>query len=125
MAQIRTLQLYGTGSATGNAVAQITIPSATTLVGAMVAARFVAKADGGNCALEFSKVPTSQIAVNGAQDPFLQLDHYSNFVTSGLDDAAINSFYPLRVPCRQGEIVYLHAFVAGTVTYYVTVIFNF
>jgi hypothetical protein len=125
MAALRTLQLYGTGSATGNAVAQVTIPSATTVVGAMVAARFVAKADGGNCALEFSKIPTSQIAVNGAQDPFLQIDHYSNFVTSGLDNAAISTFYPLRVSCRQGEIIYLHAFIAGTVTYYITVIFAF
>jgi hypothetical protein len=125
MAAIRSLQLYGTGSATANAVAQVTIPAATTIVGCMVAIRFAAKADGGNCALELSKIPTSQVAINGAQDPFLQIDHYSNFVTSGLDNGATNNWYPVRVPCRQGEIVYLHAFVAGSVTYYFTAILLF
>ena len=114
MAASRTLQIYGTGSATGNAIAQVTIPTATTLLGIMVAARFDTVTDNAYVALELSKVPTSQIAVNGAQDPFLQVDFYADFVTSGLANGSANAFYPLRVSCRQGEIIYLHALVLNS-----------
>ena len=68
--------------------------------------------------MELSKVPTNQIATNGAVDPFLELGQYSNFVTSGLAVSGINQFFPLSVSCRAGEIVYMHATVSGTVTYY-------
>jgi len=79
--------------------------------------------DNAAVRLQFSKVPTSQIAVNGALDPFLEVAIYGNFVTSGLAFAQINQFWPLSVHCRQGEIVYVHATVAGTITYFVNAIF--
>jgi hypothetical protein len=83
----------------------------------MVALRFNSITDDSSVALELSRVPTSQIAVNGAQDPFLDISAFVNLLTSGLAIASHNMFYPLRVPCRQGEIIYLHAAVAGTVSY--------
>lgn len=115
---LRTLQLYATGSATGNAVAQVTIPSASTIKGVLASIVGDSITDNGHAAIELSKVATSQIATNGALDPFFELRFYSNFVTSGLSNGAQNLFVPLHVPCRQGEIVYVHAFVSGTVTYF-------
>ena len=74
--------------------------------------------DNGQCRFELSKVPTNQITTNGALDPFLECGIYSNFVTSGLAQTGLVYTFPLNVPCRQGEIIYLHATVGGTVTYY-------
>lgn len=122
---MRNLQLYATGSATATSVAQITIPSSTTLKGVYISLTADSVTDNAQVRLEFSKVPTNQIAVNGALDPFLEVGAYSNFVTSGLVHTGINQFFPLDVPCRQGEIVYVHATVLGTVTYYLTAIFGF
>lgn len=99
-------------------MAQVTIPSASTIKGVLACLRADSVTDNGNLALEMSKVPTSLIATNGALDPFFHIDFYSNFVTSGLSNGGQNIFVPLHVPCRQGEIVYVHAFVSGTVTYY-------
>jgi hypothetical protein len=81
--------------------------------------------DGASVRLEFSKVPTNQIGTNGALDPFLEVAMYGNFVTSGLAQSGINKFFPLSVSCRQGEIIYVHATVAGTVTYFVNAIFSY
>lgn len=119
------LQLYATGSATATSVAQVTIPAATTLRGAYISLQFDCITDGGQVRLELSKVPTNQIAVNGALDPFLEIGAISNFVTSGLSQGAQLYFVPLNVPCRQGEIVYIHATVAGTATYFCNVIFQY
>jgi len=122
---VKTIQLYATGAATATSVAQITIPSSTTLKGIHVSAWFDSITDNAAVRLELSKVPTNQIAVNGALDPFLELAFGGNFVTSGLAHFGINKFYPLSVACRQGEIVYIHATVAGTVTYYFNGIFSY
>lgn len=120
---LRSLQLYGTGAATANAVAQVTIPSKSTIKAIQCAISYDCVTDNGKVQLELSKVATSQIATNGALDPFLQVDFYSNFATSGLDMACQNLFFPVSVPCRQGEIVYMHAAVSGTATYFATFIF--
>lgn len=120
---MRTIQLYGTGSSTANAVAQITIPSASTLRLAQLSLIIDSITDGASVRVEFSKVPVSQIATNGAQDAFLQAGLYGNFATSGLAQNGVNQNFPISVACRQGEIVYLHATVAGTVVYYANVIF--
>lgn len=119
---MRTLQLYATGSATANAVAQITIPSATRIKAIQIAMDVDSVTDNSDVTLEFSKVPTSQIATNGAQDPFLEVRVKSNFVTSGLTTYGVNQTFPVDVECRQGEIIYVHAAVSGTATYRVTAI---
>lgn len=114
---LRTLQLYATGSSTASAVAQVTIPSKVTLKGVQYAFSADSVADNGLVVVELSKVPTSQIAVNGAQDPFFEARFFVNLVTSGMASPGANGFCPLSVPCRQGEIVYVHVSVT-TSTYY-------
>lgn len=114
---MRTLKLYGTGAATANAVAQVTIPTSTTLKGVQWAIAIDQVADNSHLGLELSKAATSQIATNGALDPFWEFRHYCNLVTSGMYGGSQNGYAPLKVSCRQGEIVYLHALVTTT-TYY-------
>jgi len=120
----RQIQLYASGTATATSVAQVTIPSSVTLKGAVVALYVDSVTDNGFVRVELSKVPTNQIATNGALDPFLEFGSYTNFVTSGLNGTQLLQFIPLAVHCRQGEIVYLHATVSGTAQYYANVIFT-
>lgn len=123
---MRTLQLYATGSATATSVAQITMPSTSKIRGVHINLTCDTVTDNAAVRLEFSKVPTNQIGVNGALDPFLEIGVYNNFVTSGMLSPGIPGlFIPLDVDVRQGEIVYVHATVAGTIVYYVTAIFSY
>lgn len=122
---MRNIQLYATGSATATSVAQVTIPSQTVLKGVYVSLLLDSITDNASVRLELSKVPTNQIAVNGALDPFYEIGAFGNFVTSGLAQNGTQIFVPLDVPCRQGEIIYLHATVAGTATYYFNAIFAY
>lgn len=122
---MRTIQLYGAGSATATSVANITIPVSTTIKGVKVCLLIDNVTDNGDVSLEVSKVPTNQIGVNGAIDPFLQVGASANFATSGLAQTLTGTFIPLNVSCRQGEILYLHATVTGTIAYKVTFVFDY
>lgn len=119
---MRTLQLYGTAAATANAVAQITIPSSSTIKAVQFAIAVDQVADNSHLALELSKVPTSQISVNGAQDPFWEYRTYANTTTPSGN--SMTGFHRLNVSCRQGEIIYLHCYVVTT-TFYANFIFWF
>ena len=116
--KVRTIQLYGTGSATATSVAQVTIPTAGHLIGVQLGVSYNSQTNGAQVRLELAKVPTNQIATNGALDPFLEIGTFTSFATSGLFGSGINQLFPVNVPCRQGEIVYIHATVSGTATYY-------
>lgn len=120
---MRTIQLYATGSATANAVAQITIPSATSVKAIQISLDIDSVTDNADVTLEFSKIPTTQIATNGAQDPFLEVRLKNNFVTSGMTLAGLNQTFPVDVQCRQGEIIFVHAAVTGTAVFRVNAIF--
>lgn len=122
---MRTIQLYGTGAATATSVAQVTIPSQGRVVGIQIDLIIDSVTDNALVRLEFSKVPTNQIGTNGALDPILEVGMAGNFATSGLAQAGVNQFFPVDIPVRQGEIIYLHATVAGTVTYYVNAILHY
>jgi hypothetical protein len=122
---MRTLQLYATGSATGTSVAQVTVPVAARIRGVIVALLVDCVTDNGRVSLELSKVPTNQIGTNGAFDPFLEVGSYTNFATSGLASQGQNLFLPVDVVCRAGEIIYIHATVSGTLTYYGTFILSY
>lgn len=122
---MRTLQLYATGSATATSVAQVTMPTQGRILGIQVDFAIDSITDNAMVRLELSKVPTNQIATNGALDPFLELNLAGNFVTSGLSTSGINQFFPVEIPVRQGEIVYIHATVAGTATYYFNAILHY
>jgi hypothetical protein len=119
---MRTLKLYATGAATGNGVASVVIPSAAALKGIQVAVRVNSITDGAQVNLEVSRASAREIAVNGAQQAILEVALEGNFVTSGLAQAGINQFFPVSVPVTQGQIIYLHALVAGTVVYDATFI---
>ena len=122
---MRTLQLYGAGSSTATSVATVTVPASTTIKGVKVCLLIDSVTDNADVSLELSKVPTNQVGVNGAQDPFLQVGASGNFATSGLAQTLTGHFIPLNVSCRQGEIIYLHATVTGTIAYKVTFIFDY
>lgn len=122
---MRTLQLYGAGSSTATSVANVTIPVSTTIKGVKVCLLIDSVTDNADVSLELSKVPTNQVGVNGAQDPFLQVGAYGNFATSGLSQTNTMQFIPLNVSCRSGEVIYLHATVTGTIAYKVTFIFDY
>jgi hypothetical protein len=111
------IQLFASGSATGTSVAQVTIPSAGKLIGVQYSFVVSCKTDAGQARVELSKVPNNQIGTNGALDPILEVGTFTSFVTSGLAHSSDVGFLPLSVSVRQGEIIYLHATVAGTVTY--------
>lgn len=121
---MRTLQLYATGSATASAVAQVTIPTAGRIKGVQLQLTQDTTTDGGRAEIELSKVATSQIAVNGAQDPFLHVGLLNNLTTSGVGQTGVNQFFPLDVQVRQGEIIYLHALVSNS-TYFATCIIHY
>lgn len=119
------LKLYGTGAATANAVAQVVIPSRGRLVGIQTAVRINSITDGAQVDLEVSVASAREIAVNGSQQCVCQVAVEGNFVTSGLAQSGVNQFFPVDVPVVQGQIVYLHALVAGTVTYDATFIVHY
>jgi hypothetical protein len=122
---MRTIQLYGTGAATATSVAQVTMPSAGRIVGVQVMLVITSITAGCLCRIELSKVPTNQAGVNGAIDPFLEVGLGGNFVSSGLAQAGVNQFFPVDINVRQGEIVYMHAAIGGTVTYQFTAIIHY
>lgn len=122
---MRTIQLYATGSATATAAAQVTIPSAGRIVGVQIELLIDSITDGASIRAELTKVATNQIATNGALDPFLEVGIYGNFVTSGLAQGGVNQFFPVDVPVRQGEIIYVNTTVAGTLNYFFNAIIHY
>lgn len=122
---MRTMQLYAAGSSTATSVANVTIPSATRIKGIQVMLLIDSVTDNADVALSLSKVPTNQNATNSAQDPFLVVGAYGNFATSGLSQTNAGNFFPVDVQCRQGEVIYLHATVTGTIAYKVYFILHY
>jgi len=114
---MNTLKIYATGSATGNAVAQVIIPKAARIRQIVWAVSVDSVTDNGTLALEISKASATEIAVNQAQQCIAEVRATSNFVTSGLAHTGINVVTPVDIQTVQGQIIYLHAVVGGTLTY--------
>lgn len=110
-------KLYGTASATANNVANLTIPTAGRIIGVQFAVRYNSITDGGQVDLEVSLASAREIAVNGAQQCVAQIAFESNFVTSGLAQSGVNLFVPVDVRVTQGQIIYLHTVVGGTIVF--------
>lgn len=111
-------KLYATGSATANGVATLTIPSASRLVAIDWAVNFDSITDNGICTLELSVASATEIAINASQQCIAELRYQSNFVTSGLLNGAVNKWTPMPgVPFAQGQFLYLHAVISGTIVY--------
>jgi len=111
-------KLYATGSATANGVASITVPSPCRLIGMQWSVKFDSITDNGICTLEVSAASSTEIAINEAQQCIAEVSYQSNFVTSGLVNGSLVKAMPIpAVPWAQGQKIYLHAVVAGTITY--------
>jgi hypothetical protein len=110
-------KLYGTASATANNVANVIIPTAGRIVGVQFAVRYNSITDGGQCDLEISLASAREIAINGSQQCVAQVAFESNFVTSGLAQTGVNLFFPVDQRVSQGQIVYLHCLVGGTIVF--------
>lgn len=111
-----SLKLYGSAGATANSVASVIVPSATRIRGVQFAAIIDCNTDNGTAQVEVSRASAREIAVNGAQQAIAEIWLQSNFVTSGLAQYGVNEFFPVDVPVVQGQIIYLHIVIAGTVT---------
>jgi len=122
---MRTLKLYGTGSATANAVQSVIIPTAGTIRGVQYAVRINSITDGAQVNLEVSRSSAREIAVNGSQQSVCEIAVEGNFVTSGLAQTGLNGFLPQNVNVVQGQLIYLHALIAGTVVYDATFIIHY
>jgi len=117
-----TRKLYATGSATANGASSITIPSSSTLKQVQWAVRFNSITDGAQVDLELSLASAREIQTNAAQQCISQVAFEGNFVTSGLAQTGINLIVPCNVRLTQGQLLYLHALVGGTVVYDATLI---
>jgi hypothetical protein len=122
---MRTIKIYGTGSATGNNIANVIIPSASTIRGVQVCISADSITDNAQLDLELSRSSATEIAVNGAQQCIVQATVRNNFVTSGLTAFGVVTFLPCSVPVVQGQIIYLHAVIVGTITYFCTFIIHY
>jgi len=122
---MNTLKLYGTGSATANAVASVIIPSGGRIKGVQVCLWIDSVTDNAQVNCEVSRASAREIAVNGAQQCIVEASVAGNFATSGLAQFGVNQFFPVDVPTSQGQIIYLHAVVTGTVTYNFTAVIHY
>jgi len=114
---MRRYRIYATGSATANAVANIVIPTAGTIKGVVWSARFNSITDGAQVDLELSQSSTTEISTNNAQQFVAAIRWEGNFVTSGLSQGSVNIVIPVSVQFSQGQLLYLHVVVGGTVVY--------
>lgn len=110
-------KIYATGSATANAVGQITIPSRSRIVGVIWSIKFDAITDNASAVIELSKASALEIAVNAAQQCVSECCFYANFVTSGLMNGVANFYHPCDATFDQGQILYMHSLVTGTITF--------
>lgn len=111
-----TRKLYFTGSVTGNGLTTQIIPSRSRLVGIQWGIWFDCITDNASFVLEISKASATEIAVAGAQQAISEIAFRQNFVTSGLAPGMVNLWVPCDVVLDQGQILYLHGVVVGTIT---------
>ena len=110
-------KIYFTGSASGNNQANVLVPSKGTLIGVQWAVDYDSITDGASVTLELSRASTNEVAINEAQQSISEVRWFSNFVTSGLAQFSVNLFVPTSVPFMQGQLIYLHSIVGGTVVF--------
>jgi len=117
---MRSIKLYAAGAAAANNAANVIIPGNSRLVGVQYSIYFDAVADNSRADLELSLASSNEIAVNGAQQCVAQWGFYQSLVTSGMVQSVLTGFYPVDVPLKQGQYLYLHVQNVTTVTYFFT-----
>lgn len=119
---MNSLKLYGTGSASANAVANVQMPSRATIRGVQWAVTFGASTTTGDkIRLEVSRASATEMAVNGAQQCISEVCMVVTSATAvGFAWNGQNLFVPVNVAVLQGQLIYLHAALTGTPTYFAT-----
>ena len=122
---MRTLKLYATGSATGNAVAQLTLPSAAIIKAIQYNVLFDSITDNALARFELSRSSATEIAVNNSQQCCAEISVAGNFVTSGLAQPSVNGIFHVSLRFAQGQILYFHTVISGTLTYYIAWVLHY
>lgn len=122
---MRTLKIYGTGSATANAVASVIVPTKSRIRGVQWNLLWDGIADNASVIAEISRSSAREIQTNGAQQCISEAGGYVNLLTSGIVNGMSNFFTPADIPVDQGQIIYLHATITGTITFYATAILHY
>lgn len=110
-------RLYGTGSATANAIATVTVPRSSRLAAVQWAVKYDSVTDNAACVLELSVASASEIATNESQQCISELAWFNNLLTSGMFQGSQNLWLPVDVQLAQGQKIYLHSLVTATVTW--------
>jgi hypothetical protein len=121
---METLKVFANVTTSGNAVAQVVIPSKSRIKGVQWSIMGVPATGDLTVEVELSRASASQIGVNGAQQSISQCGVTATMETSGNPQTAVAFFHPVDVPVIQGQIIYLHAF-QGTGTASVTCIIHY
>ena len=112
--------LYATGAASATPAASLTVQTPNWLVACQWAVDFDCITDNALVVLELSRINAFQGVTLDARDSIATIRWRSNFLTSGLAQGGLNMLQGLNVKLKPQDILYLHANVAGTVTYIAT-----
>lgn len=110
-------KIYATGTADTNNAASVQVPSRCRLLGVQWALDADMVTDGASVIAEISLASTNEIAVNQAQQCVSEVRLFNNLATSGMTAVGVNTFFPVDLSLIQGQLVYLHFLVDGTVTF--------
>lgn len=115
----RIYKLYATGTATTNALANLIIqrPALITAVSWVVAVS--AGTVGNRVELELSFASTGQLATNDTIGPISGHNVSALLTTSGVEQGSSFCHSGLAIPASQGDRLYLHCTVGGTITFVV------
>jgi len=120
MAEVKIYKLYGTGTASANAIATLDIQEDGEICSVLMDLGVNganALDEGAQCELSFSSI--GAMTTNDTRASLLGLTWYQEFLTSGGGPSGRNvfiTFAPHGIPVAAGERLYLHLLVAGTLT---------
>lgn len=121
MARGRVYKVYGSITASADAVAYVTIQRNCTLRGLLITMSPSALTSADHLQLEVSTSAARQLTTNDTQGPLAGHNWYGTLTTSGTLQApeplAINMDYDLK----EGDRIYIHATEAGAATWTVNV----
>jgi len=111
-----TRKIYASVAADTNNAANIIVPRNSTLIAVQWGLKVDAITDNAEMVAELSLASANEIGVNDAQLCISEVCQTFNFVTSGLYGGGLNLYVPVSIPLTQGQKVYYHCFITGTIT---------
>ena len=109
-------KIYASVAADTNNAANIIVPRRSTLVGVQWSLKVDAITDNAEMVAELGLASANEIAVNDAQLCISEVSQTFNFVTSGMFGGGVNLFVPTAIDFAQGQKIYYHVFITGTIT---------